>query len=99
MLGKIRWQQIDSMTCSIARTLSVVGDRWTLLIVRDVFLGISRFNAIQQDLQLTPVCTKNFKSAEKASVLRWAAVVSPACLSSRVRSSQFLPADSEVERF
>src|SRR5207248_2451957 len=52
--GQMRWKQIDTMTCSIARTLSVVGDRWTLLIIRDVFLGIRRFEAIQQDLRLTP---------------------------------------------
>ncbi len=50
----MRWKQIDTMTCSIARTLSVVGDRWTMLIIRDVFLGIRRFEAIQQDLLLTP---------------------------------------------
>ena len=42
------------MTCSVARTLSVVGDRWTMLILRDVFLGIRRFDGIQQDLRLTP---------------------------------------------
>ncbi|MGH7780464.1 MAG: winged helix-turn-helix transcriptional regulator [Candidatus Binataceae bacterium] len=50
----MRWKQIDTMTCSVARTLSVVGDRWTMLIIRDVFLGIRRFEAIQRDLQLTP---------------------------------------------
>jgi len=50
----MRWKQIDTMTCSIARTLSVVGDRWTMLIIRDVFLGIRRFEGIQQDLGLTP---------------------------------------------
>jgi DNA-binding HxlR family transcriptional regulator len=50
----MRWQQIDTMTCSLARTLSVIGDRWTMLIIRDVFFGIRRFDAIQQDLQLTP---------------------------------------------
>jgi DNA-binding HxlR family transcriptional regulator len=50
----MRWKQIDTMTCSVARTLSVVGDRWTMLILRDVFLGIRRFEAIQQDLGLTP---------------------------------------------
>jgi len=42
------------MTCSLARTLSVIGDRWTMLILRDVFLGIRRFDAIRQDLRLTP---------------------------------------------
>jgi DNA-binding HxlR family transcriptional regulator len=50
----MRWEQIDTMTCSLARTLSVIGDRWTMLIIRDVFFGIRRFDAIQQDLQLTP---------------------------------------------
>jgi DNA-binding HxlR family transcriptional regulator len=50
----MRWNEIDTMTCSIARTLSVVGDRWTMLIIRDVFLGIRRFEAIRQDLRLTP---------------------------------------------
>jgi DNA-binding HxlR family transcriptional regulator len=50
----MRWKQIDTMTCSVARTLSVVGDRWTMLIIRDVFLGVGRFDAIQQDLRLTP---------------------------------------------
>ena len=49
----MRWQEIDTMTCSVARTLSVVGDRWTLLIIRDVLLGIRRFEAIQHDLKLT----------------------------------------------
>jgi DNA-binding HxlR family transcriptional regulator len=50
----MRWNEIDTMTCSIARTLSVVGDRWTMLIIRDLFLGVRRFEAIQQDLRLTP---------------------------------------------
>jgi DNA-binding HxlR family transcriptional regulator len=50
----MRWKQIDSMTCSVARTLSVIGDRWTMLIIRDVFLGVRRFDAIQRDLRLTP---------------------------------------------
>lgn len=30
--------------CPIARTLDIVGDRWTLLIVRDLFIGQKRFN-------------------------------------------------------
>lgn len=50
----MRWNEIDTMTCSIARTLSVVGDRWTMLIIRDVFLGIRRFDGMQRDLRLTP---------------------------------------------
>jgi DNA-binding HxlR family transcriptional regulator len=40
----------DSQTCSIAAALEVVGERWSLLIVRDVFLGLRRFDEIQADL-------------------------------------------------
>jgi DNA-binding HxlR family transcriptional regulator len=36
--------------CSIQRTLDVIGDRWTLLILRDVFRGVRRFTRIQADL-------------------------------------------------
>ncbi len=50
----MRWNEINTVECSIARALSVVGDRWTMMIVRDVFLGIRRFDAMQKDLDLTP---------------------------------------------
>ena len=50
----MRWNEINTVECSIARALSVVGDRWTMMIVRDVFLGIRRFDGMQLDLGLTP---------------------------------------------
>ena len=36
--------------CSIARTLEVLGERWTLLVIRDVFNGNRRFDQIQENL-------------------------------------------------
>ena len=36
--------------CSIARTLEVLGERWTLLVIRDVFNGSRRFDQIQENL-------------------------------------------------
>src|ERR1700740_3127453 len=36
----------DSDTCSIARTLALVGDRWTLLVLRDVANGVRRFDEL-----------------------------------------------------
>ncbi len=33
-----------NQTCPIARTLDIIGDRWTMLIVRDLFMGETRFN-------------------------------------------------------
>lgn len=49
----MRWNEINTMTCSVARTLSVVGDRWTMLIIRDAFLGIRRFDGLRDDLGMT----------------------------------------------
>ncbi|HEX4033112.1 MAG TPA: helix-turn-helix domain-containing protein [Solirubrobacteraceae bacterium] len=40
----------DGQTCSVARTLELVGERWTLLIVRDAFLGRRRFEEFQRSL-------------------------------------------------
>jgi DNA-binding HxlR family transcriptional regulator len=40
----------EGQNCSIARALEVVGERWTLLIVRDVFLGLRKFDEIQASL-------------------------------------------------
>jgi len=40
----------EGQNCSIARALEVVGERWTLLIVRDVFLGKRRFDELQESL-------------------------------------------------
>jgi DNA-binding HxlR family transcriptional regulator len=36
--------------CSIARSLEIVGERWTLLILRDALLGLTRFEEFQQKL-------------------------------------------------
>ena len=40
----------EGQDCSIARALEVVGERWTLLIVRDAFLGRRRFEQFQESL-------------------------------------------------
>ena len=36
--------------CSVAMTLEIVGERWTWLIIRDAFLGLTRFTEFQQSL-------------------------------------------------
>jgi DNA-binding HxlR family transcriptional regulator len=40
----------ESQICSIAGALEVVGERWSLLIVRDVLLGLRRFDELQSNL-------------------------------------------------
>ncbi len=40
----------EGQNCSIARALEIVGERWTLLIIRDAFLGLRRFDQFQDNL-------------------------------------------------
>ena len=40
----------EGQNCSIARALEVVGERWTLLIIRDALLGLRRFDEFQRNL-------------------------------------------------
>ncbi len=44
----------ESINCSIARTMEVLGDRWTLLIVRNALVGATRFDEFQQSLSIAP---------------------------------------------
>ena len=41
---------LSELNCSLARTLEAVGDWWTLLIVRDAFLGVRRFGDFQRSI-------------------------------------------------
>jgi DNA-binding HxlR family transcriptional regulator len=43
-------REYEDQNCSIASALEIVGERWTLLIVRDVFLGLHRFGQFQESL-------------------------------------------------
>jgi len=46
MLGR----DYATQNCSIARTLEIVGERWTLLVLRECFLGTRRFDDFQERL-------------------------------------------------
>lgn len=43
----------EGQNCSVARALEVIGERWTVLIIRDAFLGVRRFEDFQRDLGLS----------------------------------------------
>lgn len=44
------YRSFDDQNCSIARTLAIVGERWTLLVLREVLLGRRRFEEIRRGL-------------------------------------------------
>lgn len=41
------WSEVGGTVCPIARALAVVGDRWTMLILRELFLATRRFEEFQ----------------------------------------------------
>ena len=42
----------DSQSCALARALAILGERWTLMIVRDAFHGLTRFDEFRRSLGL-----------------------------------------------
>ncbi|MCY1537860.1 putative HTH-type transcriptional regulator [compost metagenome] len=66
----MRWEELDRQPCSLARTLSVVGDRWTLLVLRESFMGIRRFDEFEKRLGVTRhVLADRLKKLVEAAVL------------------------------
>ena len=49
----MKWDALAEERCSMARSLAVVGDRWTLMILRDCFLGVRRFDGFQARLGIS----------------------------------------------
>ncbi|HXG28893.1 MAG TPA: helix-turn-helix domain-containing protein [Nevskiales bacterium] len=59
------------MPCSIARTLDVVGEWWTLLIIRDIFNGVRRFDDLLDHLGISRnILTDRLNSLVDKGVLK-----------------------------
>lgn len=64
------WGNVSDSFCNIARSLSVVGDRWTLLIMREVSLGNRRFEEIQAQTGMSSHLLSNrLKRLEEDKIL------------------------------
>jgi DNA-binding HxlR family transcriptional regulator len=62
--------RFGDMACSIARTLDVIGEPWSPLILRDVYVGITRFEELQRELGISrKVLTERLKWLVEAEVL------------------------------
>lgn len=49
----MKWNELSGINCPIARTLAVLGDRWTLLIIRNAFMKTCRYDDFQKQLGIT----------------------------------------------
>jgi DNA-binding HxlR family transcriptional regulator len=66
----MRWSELGEENCPVARALSVVGDRWTLLVLREAFRRVRRFEAFQTRLGVTrPVLADRLRKLVEAGVL------------------------------
>ncbi len=50
----MRWSEIGGSSCTVARALAIVGDRWTLLVLREAFFGVRRFEDFQRLTAASP---------------------------------------------
>ena len=50
----MKWSETSNSICPVAQTAALLGDRWTLLILREAFLGGRRFEEFQRSLGVSP---------------------------------------------
>lgn len=67
----MKWSDLADANCSIARSVAVIGDRWTLMILRDGFLGVRRFEDFERRLGISrSVIADRLKHLVDEGVLR-----------------------------
>ena len=67
----MKWSDLADERCSVARSVAVIGDRWTLMILRDCFLGIRRFEDFERRLGISrSVIADRLKTLTDEGVLR-----------------------------
>lgn len=66
----MEWLEYDSAVCSIRRGLDVIGQKWTLLILRDAFHGVRRFDQLRDHLGVSdPVLAERLRTLVAAGLL------------------------------
>ncbi|MDG4666255.1 helix-turn-helix domain-containing protein [Mycobacterium sp. 236(2023)] len=70
-------REYDNELCPVARSLEVIGERWTLLIIRDAFFGVTRFTDFREHLGLPPaVLTERLKLLVEHGIMTTSVAVS-----------------------
>jgi DNA-binding HxlR family transcriptional regulator len=71
--GRPRWRDLDSATCSVARTMAVLGKPWTVLVVRDLLHGVRRFDELVAHLGIArTVLTRRLAALVEAGLVETA---------------------------
>ncbi len=66
----VKRKSLDGDVCAIARSLNIIGDWWSLLIIRDAMAGVSRFGEFQKSLGLAKnILTVRLKAMTEEGIL------------------------------
>src|SRR5258708_11748238 len=70
-IGPTKWNALAGQSSSLCKALSVIGDRWTLLILNQCFLKLRRYGEIQSSLGLSkPLLAARLKKMVRLGVLK-----------------------------
>ena len=80
MIGDMSRASFANWPCSIARTMDLLGDGWTPLVLREVFYGVTRFDAIRDSLGIarTPLADRLRRLVDEGLLERQAYQAGPA---------------------
>jgi len=66
----VEWQTVSTANCSVQRTLDVVGEKWSLLVLRDTFNGVRRFEDLRRHVGVSePVLADRLRTLVAAGIL------------------------------
>lgn len=70
-LNALNEMSFKRSSCPIACSLDIIGDKWTLLVVRDLFFGKTKFKELQESAENIPtnILTNRLKQLEKAGMV------------------------------
>jgi DNA-binding HxlR family transcriptional regulator len=67
----MRSSELVKMTCTVARSVDVIGDPWTMMIIKELFLGQRRFDDIQTYTGISPhLLSVRMKKLEKHGIVQ-----------------------------
>ncbi|MDQ0604532.1 DNA-binding HxlR family transcriptional regulator [Streptomyces canus] len=69
--GRMEWLEASTENCPVQRTLDVIGEKWTLLILRDAVNGVRRFDDFRRHIGLSEaVLSDRLRKLTAAGILR-----------------------------
>ncbi|AEF40717.1 winged helix-turn-helix transcriptional regulator [Hoyosella subflava] len=67
----MEWLETSTSNCSVQRTLDVIGEKWTLLVLREAFNGVRRFDDMRRHMGVSePILADRLRKLVAADILR-----------------------------